>query len=119
MADNTVKYRHDRPILIISSTSWTADEDFSILLKAAQMCDKVEDETFPKLLFVITGKGPLKEKYEKEISKMSMRRVRIITMWLSAEDYPLLLGIILNQRVCSMLCSDNDEETDIVIIRFG
>ncbi|CAB4399266.1 UDP-Glycosyltransferase/glycogen phosphorylase [Rhizophagus irregularis] len=92
LADNTVKYRHDRPILIISSTSWTADEDFSILLKAAQRCDEVEDETFPKLLFVITGKGPLKEKYEKEISKMSMRRVRIITMWLSAEDYPLLLG---------------------------
>jgi beta-1,4-mannosyltransferase len=95
LADDAVKYRHDRPILIVSSTSWTADEDFSILLKAAQRCDKVADETFPKLLFVITGKGPLKEKYEKEISRMSMRRVRIITMWLSAEDYPLLLGIII------------------------
>ena len=66
-----------------------------MLLKAAQKCDKMADETFPKLLFVITGKGPLKEKYEEEISRMSLQHVKIITMWLSAEDYPLLLGIIL------------------------
>ncbi|RIA81409.1 Glycosyltransferase Family 33 protein [Glomus cerebriforme] len=91
-ANNSAKYRHDRPILIVSSTSWTADEDFSMLLKAAQRCDQVAGKTLPKLLFVITGKGPLKEKYEKEISKMTLRHVRIITMWLSAEDYPLLLG---------------------------
>src|SRR5436190_4712799 len=74
--DDVAKYRRDRPILIVSGTSWTADEDFSILLNAVQRYDKEANDinkALPKLLFVITGKGPLKEKYEKEISKMSMR----------------------------------------------
>ncbi|KAI7849784.1 hypothetical protein BDC45DRAFT_546785 [Circinella umbellata] len=48
--------------LIVSATSWTEDEDFSILL---QVIEKYENNTrvtpnSPKLLFVVTGKGPLK-----------------------------------------------------------
>lgn len=38
------------------------------------------------------GKGPEKEKYEERIRKLSLKRVAFRTMWLSAEDYPLLLG---------------------------
>ncbi len=84
-----------------------------MLLKGAQRYEEVAEEyssqnsnkTFPRLLFVITGKGPLKEKYEREISKMSTRRVKIITMWLPAEDYPLLLGIIFNNRICYAIIS--------------
>jgi beta-1,4-mannosyltransferase len=91
--------------LIVSSTSWTADEDFSMLLKAARIYDEMAEKskhqselsrTFPKLVFVITGKGPLKNKYEIEISKMLSRNIRIVTVWLSIEDYPLLLGILRN-----------------------
>ncbi|KAG0308699.1 hypothetical protein BGZ98_007170 [Dissophora globulifera] len=92
-------FRADRPILIVSSTSWTADEDFQMLLDAAKQYDneskaKAKGRTteFPKLLFVITGKGPLKQHYEEIISKMALENVVFITTWLSAEDYPLLLG---------------------------
>lgn len=38
------------------------------------------------------GKGPEKEKYEQKIRKLKLKRVAFRTMWLSAEDYPLLLG---------------------------
>lgn len=38
------------------------------------------------------GKGPEKEKYEEKISRLHLKRVAFRTMWLSAEDYPLLLG---------------------------
>ncbi|TQE13666.1 hypothetical protein C1H46_000673 [Malus baccata] len=104
-----------RPALIVSSTSWTPDEDFEILLEAAVMYDRrvaailnEEDSTkeevlwkdihsgkqylYPRLLFVITGKGPEKQKYEEKISRLHLKRVSFRTMWLSAEDYPLLLG---------------------------
>ncbi|KAI4330165.1 hypothetical protein MLD38_028468 [Melastoma candidum] len=104
-----------RPALIVSSTSWTSDEDFGILLEAAVMYDRRvaailnEDDSsermllwkeihdgkkhlYPTLLFVITGKGPEKEKYEQKIRRLNLKRVAFRTMWLSAEDYPLLLG---------------------------
>lgn len=105
----------NRPALVVSSTSWTPDEDFGILLEAAVMYDRrvaamldkddstSEDELwkkmseekqflYPRLLFIITGKGPEKEKYEKKIRRLNLKRVAFRTMWLSAEDYPLLIG---------------------------
>ncbi|KAF9351758.1 hypothetical protein BGX26_010269 [Mortierella sp. AD094] len=93
-------FRADRPILIVSSTSWTADEDFQLLLDAAKEYDDVSktetsagsNKKFPKLLFVITGKGPLKQYYEEIISKMALENVVFVTSWLSPEDYPRLLG---------------------------
>ncbi|XP_075503137.1 UDP-glycosyltransferase TURAN-like [Primulina tabacum] len=113
--DSDISLKENRPALIVSSTSWTPDEDFSILLEAAVMYDRrvaallheddsVGDETvweeihsgkrfaYPRLLFIITGKGPEKEKYEKILKKLSLKRVAFRTMWLTAEDYALLLG---------------------------
>ncbi|CAH8273452.1 unnamed protein product [Arabidopsis lyrata] len=73
-----------RPALVLSSTSWTPDENFGILLEAAHL--------YPNLLFIITGKGPEKEMYEENIKCLNLRHVAFRTMWLPAEDYPLLLG---------------------------
>ena len=87
--------RKDRPALVISSTSWTADEDFSVLLDA---CTKVEAVTFdssanfPHVVVIVTGKGPQKAIYEEKISRLNLTRLSILTMWLEAEDYPVLLG---------------------------
>ncbi|KAK1315626.1 hypothetical protein QJS10_CPA05g01836 [Acorus calamus] len=105
----------NRPALVVSSTSWTSDEDFGLLLEAAVLYDRraaaalKEDDMaevemlwsdisngkqclYPRLLFIITGKGPDREIYENQIKKLQLKRVAFRTMWLSAEDYPLLLG---------------------------
>ncbi|KAF9972387.1 mannosyltransferase [Actinomortierella ambigua] len=94
-ADGPATFRADRPALIVSSTSWTEEEDFSLLLEAAKQYDnmaKGNGKEFAKLLFVITGKGPMKQHYEEEISKMNFEHVVIVTAWMANEDYPLLLG---------------------------
>ncbi|KAJ1861114.1 mannosyltransferase, partial [Coemansia sp. RSA 2703] len=92
-SDGTVSMRKNRPMLLVSSTSWTADEDFSILLDALCMYDEWASQNGGTLLVVlITGKGPLRGHYEAEIDRLKLSKVCIATAWLSAEDYPLLLG---------------------------
>ncbi|KAI9497282.1 hypothetical protein BDB00DRAFT_926141 [Zychaea mexicana] len=87
------KFRDENIRLVVSATSWTEDEDFSILLRAIEKYEAyAKKEICPKLLFVITGKGPLKSMYEERISRMTLERTRIVTAWLETADYPLLLG---------------------------
>ncbi|EFJ50907.1 hypothetical protein VOLCADRAFT_57730 [Volvox carteri f. nagariensis] len=97
--------RPDRPAVVVSSTSWTPDEDFSILLDAAVRYDQLASESapgegsgsnagdmLPDLLLLITGKGPQKDMYLSRIASMSFKKVAIRALWLEANDYPLLLG---------------------------
>jgi beta-1,4-mannosyltransferase len=84
--------------LIVSSTSWTADEDFSLLLDAlsrysAEATSKVH---LPRIVAIITGKGPQKEYYLNKIRQLNQERkllnVVILTAWLTPEDYASLLA---------------------------
>lgn len=84
--------------VIVSATSWSADEDFSLLLDAARECDRMivaRDDggrSFPTLVICITGRGPLRAAFEAQIAGLTLHNVRIQTLWLEPEDYPLFLG---------------------------
>jgi beta-1,4-mannosyltransferase len=86
----------DRPALLVSSTSWTADEDFSPLLTAIDEYASASDRSLPKLLILITGKGALRSAFDAEILKREKvwdtDRICVRTVFLAAEDYPVLLG---------------------------
>lgn len=85
--------------LIVSSTSWTPDEDFSLLLEALADYSTLATTSHPQLpeiLAIITGKGPQKEMYLSRIAaleeqgKLEMASIR--TAWLTTEDYAALLA---------------------------
>jgi beta-1,4-mannosyltransferase len=84
--------------LLVSSTSWTPDEDFSLLLDALVAYSKVAQiqSNLPRIIAVITGKGPQKAHYTSRIAALTesgaLSHVSIHTAWLSATDYALLLG---------------------------
>jgi beta-1,4-mannosyltransferase len=84
--------------LIVSATSWTPDEDFSLLLDAIVTYSARATATseLPKILAIITGKGPQKEHYLSKIQQLNqegkLSNVEITTAWLSMEDYAFLLG---------------------------
>ena len=95
-----VLWRRDRPALLISATSWTADEDFSILVDAIVKYDAAAavadtsrtDARLPNLLILVTGKGPMRAEYERKIAALPLTAVAVRTLWLEAADYPRLLG---------------------------
>ncbi|KAJ4411759.1 mannosyltransferase [Didymella pomorum] len=84
--------------LIVSSTSWTADEDFSMLLDAlcTYSAQVVAKPNLPNILAIITGKGPQKDHYLAKIRALNQERkllnVVVQTAWLTSEDYATLLA---------------------------
>ena len=101
MSNFNIEHR-TRPIILVSSTSWTKDEDFSILLnamkqyesKACMPSSRTNHYFYPQLLLIITGKGPEKEFYLRQIRREQhkWKYITIRTAWLEAEDYPRLLA---------------------------
>lgn len=85
--------------IVVSSTSWTEDEDFGILWKAIMDCEHQlakagpkRTSLFPTIYLVITGKGPLRAYYEDLFKSQKLYFFKIKTVWLPAEDYPKLLA---------------------------
>ena len=85
--------------LLVSSTSWTPDEDFSVLLEALINYSDLAITTHPHLpevLVVVTGKGPQKDAFLTRIKKLKAKEklemVTIETAFLSTSDYAKLLG---------------------------
>ena len=46
----------------------------------------------------LAGKGPLRDYYMDQVEALQLKHVRILSVWLAAEDYPALLGLICDGR---------------------
>lgn len=91
--------RSGKTKVLVSSTSWTPDEDFSLLLAALLTYSQLATSTqrhLPNILAVITGKGPQKEAFLTNIKTIAdqgkLKKVHVRTAWLSADDYAKLLA---------------------------
>ena len=82
---------------MVSSTSWTPDEDFDLLLDSFiklenQLKENNEIDNLRKVFFIITGKGPLKDAFMNRLSKIKLKLFNVKSIWLDSDDYPKLLG---------------------------
>lgn len=96
-----IKIRPDRPALVVSSTSWTIDEDFDLLLDAIDIVEHdlsqpvtppQRSPSFPKVIIMITGKGPLQASFMEKYAAKTWKRFCIVCDWFEAKDYPKILG---------------------------
>jgi beta-1,4-mannosyltransferase len=85
--------------LVVSSTSWTPDEDFSVLLDALCQYSAMAATSrpdLPDLLVIITGKGPQKAYYLSRVATLTaegkLAKVKVETAWLSHQHYASLLA---------------------------
>lgn len=82
--------------IFVTSTSFTPDEDTSVLIGSFKIYEnsfQKFDQTLPRILCFITGKGPLQEKIVKQVQDFKWDRVQVEFLWLSSEDYPKLLRL--------------------------
>jgi beta-1,4-mannosyltransferase len=107
--------------LLVSSTSWTPDEDFNLLLEA--LCSYASStKSLPPILAIITGKGPQKQIYLDRIASLAkeskLNNITILTAWLRAEDYATLLACA-DLGVCLHLSSSGVDLPMKVVDMFG
>lgn len=49
-------------------------------------------KNLPKLICVITGKGPMKDCYKEKIASRNWQHVKVVMPWLEACDYPTMVA---------------------------
>ena len=76
-------------LLVVSPTSWTSDENFGLLEAAA---DELDQHAGAPVAFIVSGRGELKEAFERRISQRGPGRARFATIWFEGRDYPRLLS---------------------------
>jgi beta-1,4-mannosyltransferase len=82
----------------LSPTSWSADEDFDVLLDAAQRVDETAEPVTPgssrqkRILVVATGRGPLREPFERHVSNLRLSNLTVSTAWIEPDLYPAVVA---------------------------
>lgn len=95
LADRLAFGPHRIP-LVLCPTSWTPDEDFDLLLEALERTERTlaaAAAPAPALALVLTGRGPLKEEFERRLARRSFTHLAVRTVWLEPSDYPVAVGL--------------------------
>jgi beta-1,4-mannosyltransferase len=87
-----------RTKILVTSTSYTADEPLQPLLSALSRYSDMKDPSLPRILLLITGRGPMQEQYRQMITQLSLDMMNddfkcaAKMVWLEPDDYPKLLA---------------------------
>jgi beta-1,4-mannosyltransferase len=85
-------------LIVVSPSSWTADEDFDLLLDAARHMDSLVQPLVPgpsphrRILVVVSGRGALREQFERQLAALRPRAVTVSTIWMEPDEYPSLVA---------------------------
>jgi beta-1,4-mannosyltransferase len=86
--------------LVVAPSSWTPDENFDLLLEALERTERTltgrlgpADGSAPDLALLLTGRGELREDFERRLARREFRRLAVRTVWLEPHDYPTLVGM--------------------------
>ena len=103
----TIRQCANRPAVVLSSTSYTPDEDFTVLLEAVrgfdltlrEGCRRQGPSSFPeRVLFIITGRGPMYAEVRDQIIELNSKHLvhcAILQVWFAdIEDYKTVLGCV-------------------------
>lgn len=81
--------------LVVAPSSWSADDDWRLLLDACRILDGRVAHHGGGTLFamVLTGRGPARQAFEEALAGEHFHHLCVATAWLHPDDYRNLLGI--------------------------
>jgi beta-1,4-mannosyltransferase len=93
--------------LVVGPTSWTPDEDFDLLIEALERAERqlrpdgpaatpaasASAAPVPSLALILTGRGSMRETFEKRIARRDLKHIAVRTAWIDPADYPTLVGM--------------------------
>jgi beta-1,4-mannosyltransferase len=87
----------EQPVpLVVSRVSWSLDEDFDLLLEAAERADRRLAQRglppSPAVAVILPGRGPGREVFEQRLARRTLARVAVRTLTLEPGELPVLVG---------------------------
>jgi beta-1,4-mannosyltransferase len=89
--NNSIIEKSSSNLLFIVSSSWSADDNFPLLINAMALYQRVQTQNV-NLIFVFTGTGPLKSHYASILKSLQFKNIKIILQWFKTEDYPKIVA---------------------------
>lgn len=83
--------REGRPLLFVVSSSWSHDDDFDTLV-AAVKAYQANPKVSRRLIFVLTGSGPMKQHYSSIFRALNLSKISFVILWFEAGDYPKMVA---------------------------
>lgn len=80
---------------IVSATSWTADDDYTLVVDALKQLDAVLAGTAKRVWFVVTGKGESRGRFEDSVRAAAFsERIAVTTVYFqSFKSYARMIGV--------------------------
>jgi beta-1,4-mannosyltransferase len=84
--------------ILVTSTSYTADEPLQPLLSALLKYSETQNLALPRIVLLITGRGSMQDEYRRIIEQSPLAgkdpdaKCTVKMVWLEPQDYPRLLA---------------------------
>jgi beta-1,4-mannosyltransferase len=92
----TATFDRNTTKILVTSTSYTPDEPLTPLLDALVKYTESPNPSLPRILLLITGRGPAQELYRRKIATTALSdpsgKCTVKMIWLEPGDYPKLLA---------------------------
>jgi beta-1,4-mannosyltransferase len=88
---------HERDwVIVLSPTSWTADEDFDLLLDAVAIAERRMSgrAASRRLLMLASGRGKLRASFERRSAILGLETIAVRTTWFDPAVYPLAVAAV-------------------------
>ena len=80
------------PILLLSNSSYSIDDDFNKLLTALKLYE--ESKNKKNIILIMSGSGPNKKDWSRKFLSQNFKKIKIYFKWFTDEDYPLICGSV-------------------------